>query len=177
MLKNNFPPLSKTILPSARSQKGFSLIELLVVMVIIGIIVSIAIPNLLASRRAANQGSAVAALRAIHSGETVYYYSSGNGSYGALSDLRNAGIIDSVLGTAPFTKSRYLFNVKVLTLQKGFDATATPQTHVLSQSLTGDGARDYGVNESGMIYQTTNATIVTFDPTTRAAQAPATPTQ
>lgn len=179
MLKKNFSPLAQTNLffAAAKSQKGFSLIELLVVMVIIGIIVSIAIPNLLASRRAANEGSAVAAMRSIYSGEAVYYFSYGNGSYGTLTDLRNAGIIDSVLGAAPHTKSNYIFNVNVLTLQKGYDVTARPQSHILTQPLIGAGTRDFGMNETGMIYQTTNATTVTFNATTRLAQAPATPIQ
>src|SRR2546429_5224872 len=75
-------------------------------------IAAIAIPNLLASRRAANEGSAQQSLRTISSSEATYQNTAGAGSYGTLAFLMNQSLVDSVLGQADVTaKSGYLFTV------------------------------------------------------------------
>jgi prepilin-type N-terminal cleavage/methylation domain-containing protein len=140
-----------------KSEKGFSLVELLVVVIIIAIVAAIAIPNLLASRRAANEASAISSLRTIHSAEATFLATQGNNTnYGTLAQLSavntpdTSGLIDTQLGTG--TKSGYTFNVVATTAQV-YCATAAPQT----AGTTGN--RWFAVSQPGVIYQSTVGAI------------------
>src|SRR4051794_442936 len=132
-----------------KSNKGFSLVELLVVVIIIAIVAAIAIPNLLASRRAANEASAISSLRTIHSAEATYQSVYGaNVDYGTLSSLATTNLIDTVLGGPSGTKSGYTFASTIGAAgSQAYCATAVPTTAGTT------GVRSFAVSAPGVIYQ------------------------
>lgn len=81
-----------------KRQKGFSLLELLIVVAIILIIATIAIPSLLRSRQSANETNAVASLRSLNTAQ-VQYLSSHQGQYGTMGVLIAEGLLDERFST------------------------------------------------------------------------------
>jgi type II secretory pathway pseudopilin PulG len=123
----------------------------LIVLAIIILLASIAVPNLMNARRAANEASAVSSLKLIAGGQLVYHQT--QGEYTTLSYLSQESIVDNLIGSG--TKSGYVFETAPGTIPAAeYTATATPavpsgiaasgtryffimQDHVLRYSMTG----------------------------------------
>jgi type IV pilus assembly protein PilA len=148
-----------------KREHGFSLIELLIVVAIILIIAAIAIPNLLRSRIAANEASAVGSLRTLNTAEITYNTTYPNVGYAcSLSTLAPpssgsatssaAGLVDSTL--AGGTKSGYSFTVGNCTgtPKSSYQYTAAP----VSPGITG---QRYFCTDTSAVLQYSASSITT----------------
>jgi type IV pilus assembly protein PilA len=132
-----------------RNKKGFSLLELLIVVAIILIIATIAVPSLLRSRQATNESAAVGDLRALNSAEITYASSNGQ-NFATLVQLSGAGLVDSRFnagaGAVTLHGEKYISDQAVITDPTTSQAVGgpTPGSYGITTNVSGTAARyDY----------------------------------
>jgi len=112
-----------------RDNRGFSLLELLIVVAIILIIATIAIPSLLRSRQSANEASAVSTLKMLNTAQ-VTYASAPGGGYATLSELVAEGLMDSSMTS---TKSGYDYSIGLSTDRMNYTVNATAASQAMGR--------------------------------------------
>jgi prepilin-type N-terminal cleavage/methylation domain-containing protein len=134
-------------------QKGFSLIELLIVVAVIGVISSIAVPSYISSRRAAKEAAAISTMRTLISAEGAYFSSNGSYSrYCLMSELDSLNLIEKDFYQSSIdggSKNGYLFQITQPDPTR-YVITATPQ---MEASLM----RHFYADESGLIRENLGA--------------------
>ncbi len=134
-------------------RRGFTLIELMIVLAIIAIIASIAIVNLVQARKHGNEAGGVTSLKALHEAQTLFREADQEDDsrfdFGTLSELAEHKLVDEVLGSG--TKQGYLFQTTYSAasseyLWYGIGNPALP---------TNSGDRYFAITNRGLIYYTT----------------------
>lgn len=137
-------------------KQSFTLVELIIVMAIIAVVAVLAVPNVIEARKFAHQGAAVAGLRAIGSGQTLFREADKekdlNFDFANLRELSDTQLVDGILGSG--TKAGYLYQAEYATTTSKFlwYATANPALG----GITGD--LYFATNHRGLIFFTFTGT-------------------
>lgn len=142
-----------------RGDEGFSLIELMIVIAIIGILIAVGITGWKAALRSANEAAAIKSMRTVAEQQMLYYNSKQRTTFGTFEELRREDLLDNRYDGATPVVEGYIFTLRVVprstTQQAGYSLNADPQ---ISEGVSATGKNHFyldsdtntiRVNESG----------------------------
>ncbi len=130
-----------------RNQRGFSLIELMIVIAIIGILIAVGVTGYKAAMRAANEAAAVKTLRTIAEQQMLYFNAHQRSTFGTFEEMRKENLLDSRFDGATPIVDGYVYTMKIIpkstTAQAGYSINADPQ---VADGVSATGKNHYFVS-------------------------------